>query len=67
MSKYQVKIAKIEAILVEPRANLGDISVYTAYKLKSKKIQLVNTNNGTREGPRGRLDQYKQFKAQEVP
>ena len=67
MSKYQVKIAKIEAVLAEPRANLGDISVYTAYKPKSKKVQLVNVNNGTREGPRGRLDQYKRSKAQEVP
>ena len=67
MSKYQVKIAKIEAILVELRVNLGDISVYTAYKLKSKKVQLVNVNNGIGEGPRGRLDQYKRSKAQEIP
>ena len=67
MSKYQVKIVKIKAILVELQANLRDISVYIAYKLKSKKVQLVNINNSTREGPRGRLDQYKQSKAQEVP
>ena len=67
MSKYQVKIVKIEAILVELQANLGDISIYTAYKLKSKKVQLVNVNNGIGEGPRGRLDQYKQSKGQEVP
>jgi len=41
--------------------------VFTAYKPKSKKVQLVNANNGIGEGPRGRLDWYTQSKAREVP
>ncbi len=56
MSKYQVEIAKMEVALVELQVDRGEISVFTAYKPKSKKVQLVNTNDSTGEGPRGRLD-----------
>ena len=32
------------------------------YKLKAKKVQLVNKNNNIREGLKRRSNQYKQFK-----
>ena len=36
--------------------------VNSIYKLKAKKVQLVNKNNSIREGLRGRFNQYKRFK-----
>ena len=67
MSKYQVEMAKMEAALAEPRVSQGEISVFTAYKPKSKKVQPVNANDGTGEGPGGRPDWYARSKAREVP
>ena len=32
------------------------------YKLKAKKVQLINKNNSIGEGLRGRFNQYKRFK-----
>ena len=32
------------------------------YKLKAKKVQLVNKNNSIREGLKGQSNQYKRFK-----
>jgi hypothetical protein len=67
MSKYQVEMAKMEAALAEPQAHSGKVSVFTAYKPKSKKVQPVNANDGTGEGPGGRKDWYERSKAREVP
>ena len=35
----------------------------SVYKLKAKKVQLVNRNDKIRRGLKGRFDQYKRFKA----
>ena len=37
------------------------------YKLKAKKVQLVNRNNKIKRGFRGQSNQYKRFKAQDTP
>ena len=39
----------------------------SVYKLKAKKVQLVNKNNSIREGLKGRSNQYKRFKVQDTP
>ena len=36
------------------------------YKLKAKKVQLVNKNNSIREGFKGQFNQYKQSKVQDT-
>ena len=36
------------------------------YKLKAKKVQLVNKNNNIREGLRRQFNQYKQSKVQDT-
>ena len=36
------------------------------YKLKAKKVQLVNRNNRIRRGLRGQSNQYKQSKARDT-
>ena len=36
------------------------------YKLKAKKVQLVNRNDKIRRGLKGRSNQYKRFKAQDT-
>ena len=36
------------------------------YKLKAKKVQLINRNDKIRKGLRGRFNQYKRFKARDT-
>ena len=36
------------------------------YKLKAKKVQLVNKNNKIKKGLKRRSNQYKRFKAQDT-
>ena len=40
--------------------------VDSVYKLKAKKLQLVNGNNRIRRGLKGRFNQYKRFKARDT-
>ena len=66
-SKNQTETARMEAALTKPWMNQGKINVSTAYKPKSKKVQPINANDGTGEGPGGRPDWYERSKAREVP
>ena len=36
------------------------------YKLKAKKVQLINKNNSIRERLKGQSNQYKRFKVQDT-
>jgi hypothetical protein len=43
--------------------NYSPFLVIEVYKTKDKKVRLVDTNNGTREGPNRYLDWFKKSKA----
>ena len=46
---------------------LNQITISIAYKPKAKKIRLVNRNNGNRDAPIQRLNQYKQLFVKDTP
>ena len=66
-SKYQVEMAKMEKALAEPTVARDEIHMSTMYKPKSRKVQPVDANDGTGEGPGGRRDWYERSKTRDVP
>ena len=63
----QVKLKKMAIALQDFISVPFTLLANNVYKLKAKKVQLVNRNNKIRRGLRGRFNQYKQFKAQNTP
>ena len=56
-------LEKIAIILKEKNNNYSLFLVTRIYKIKNKKIRLVNTNNRTRESPSKYPNQFKRSKA----
>ena len=62
----QVKLEKIAIALQDLISMPFTLLADSVYKLKAKKVQLVNRNNRIRRGLGGQFNQYKQFKAQDT-
>ena len=62
----QVKLEKIAIALRDLISVPFTLLVDSVYKLKAKKVQLINRNNRIRRGLRGQFDQYKQSKARDT-
>ena len=58
----QVKLKKMAIALQDLISVPFTLLANSVYKLKAKKVQLVNKNNSIREGLRRRFNQYKRFK-----
>ena len=58
----QVKLKKIAIALQDFISVPFTLLANSVYKLKAKKVQLVNKNNNIREGLKGQSNQYKRFK-----
>ena len=58
----QVKLEKMAIALQDLISVPFTLLVDGVYKLKAKKVQLINKNNSIGEGLRGRFNQYKRFK-----
>ena len=58
----QVKLKKMAIALQDFISVPFMLLVNSVYKLKAKKVQLINKNNSIREGLKRRFNQYKRFK-----
>jgi hypothetical protein len=58
-------LEKIAKALKKKDNNYNLFLVIKVYKIKNKKIRLVDTNNGTKEGPNRYPDWFERSKARE--
>ena len=62
----QVKLKKMAIALRDLISVPFTLLIDSVYKLKAKKVQLVNKNNNIKEGLKGQSNQYKQSKVQDT-
>ena len=62
----QVKLEKMAIALQDLISVPFTLLADGIYKLKAKKVQLINRNDKIRKGLRGRFNQYKRFKARDT-